>query len=167
MMHLQEEEVVLVQAVMLHHAVPEMVEFSLDKEELDSKPGNSYITSLVELSRAARDEKTLSDGPDPESDYAPARLSPAPTPARLSPAPAPGSEADSLGERLKRTVELMGLEERKLSGEPELCSPALSQPAILVLCVFLACLHSATGLDIMSAAGILVTLVTLVSLLLQ
>ena len=157
MIYLLQEEVVLVQAVMLHHAVPEM-EFSLDKEELDSKPSNSYITSLVELSRAARDEKTLSDGPDPESDYAP---------ARLSPAPAPGSEPDSLGERLKRTVELMGLEETKLSGEPQLCSPALSQPAILVLCVFLACLHSATGLDVMSAAGILVTLVTLVSLLLQ
>ena len=99
MMHLQEEEVVLVQAVMLHHAVPEMVEFSLDKEELDSKPGNSYITSLVELSRAAREEKTLSDGPDPESDYAPARLSPAhapapPRPARPTPLrPAPVSHS--------------------------------------------------------------------------
>ena len=53
----------------------------------------------------------------------------------------------------------------KMSGE-EVIS-LLSHPGNLVIAIFLACVHSVTGLDLLTAFSLLLTVVSFVSLLLQ
>ena len=43
----------------------------------------------------------------------------------------------------------------------------LSHPGNLVVAIFLACLHSVTGLDLLNAFSLLLTIVSFVSLILQ
>ena len=43
----------------------------------------------------------------------------------------------------------------------------LSHPGNLVIAIFLACLHSVTGLDLLNAFSLLLTIVSFVSLVLQ
>jgi len=67
-----------------------------------------------------------------------------------------------------RTVSMIGhlggLEEGKLSGE---VVEWLSHPAVIVICIFLACLHNLTGLDLLTVFGIIITVIAFVSLIFQ
>ena len=66
---------------------------------------------------------------------------------------------------VKRTVEVVGsLTDGKLSGE--VVEEWLSHPAVIVVCYFLACVQSVTGLDVLTAFGVLLTVVSFVSLIL-
>ena len=69
---------------------------------------------------------------------------------------------------ISRAVDMMGhfggLEEGKLSGE---VLEWLSHPAVIVICIFLACVHTVTGLDLLTAFGVLITVVSFVSLIMQ
>jgi len=69
---------------------------------------------------------------------------------------------------ISRTVNIIGhlggLEEGKLSGE---VLEWLSHPAVIVICIFLACVHTVTGLDLLTAFGVLITVVSFVSLIMQ
>ena len=62
---------------------------------------------------------------------------------------------------------LGGDEGCKLTGEMLCVSSLLSHPATLVTAIFLACVHTATGLDLLSAFGLLITIVAFVSVLLH
>ena len=65
---------------------------------------------------------------------------------------------------VKRTVEVVGsLTDGKLSGE--VVEEWLSHPAVIVVCYFLACVQSVTGLDVLTAFGVLLTVVSFVSLI--
>lgn len=69
---------------------------------------------------------------------------------------------------ISRTVNMIGhlggLEEGKLSGE---VVEWMSHPAVIVICIFLACLHSLTGLDLLTVFGIIITVIAFVSLIIQ
>jgi len=69
---------------------------------------------------------------------------------------------------MSRAVDMMGhfggLEEGKLTGE---VLEWLSHPAVIVICIFLACVHTVTGLDLLTAFGILITVVSFVRLIMQ
>ena len=56
----------------------------------------------------------------------------------------------------------------KLTGEAGVFLPLiLTHPSTLVIAIFLACVHSVTGLDLLTAFGVLITVVAFVSLLLH
>jgi len=69
---------------------------------------------------------------------------------------------------ISRTVNMIGhlggLEEGKLSGE---VMEWMSHPAVIVICIFLACLHNLTGLDLLTVFGIIITVIAFVSLIIQ
>ena len=54
----------------------------------------------------------------------------------------------------------------KVANSDEVIS-LLSHPGNLVIAIFLACLHSVTGLDLLNAFSLLLTIVSFVSLILQ
>lgn len=94
------------------------------------------------------------------------RTSSDPPPARVSSRPPSGgslSRPPSSSEAKRSVDVLSGLGEGKLSGE---LGEWLSHPCVVVVCYLLACLNSITGLDFLTAFGVLLTVVSLVSVVL-
>ena len=55
----------------------------------------------------------------------------------------------------------------KLTGEVTGVPGVVSHPATIVITMFLACVHSVTGLDLLTAFSLLITIVTFVSLIIH
>ena len=142
---------VLVQMCLLE---PMAVDLS-DKGLLHRKP--SYLTDLMEQLRHQDSSKTLSNGASEweasdEELGGQGEVEVARPPSPPSPGPTKGCPP----------------EEGKLAGEAKLSGEALewlAHPAVGLLAVCLACLHTLTGLDLLTAFGVLLAVVAHISLL--
>ena len=127
---------------------------------MDKKSKPSYMTSLVEEWRTHDNSKTLSDGAEWEEsaeeempkEKAPTTLTSEKNPAEELPRPSVKGRVEGL------------LDEGKLSGEARLLE-LIAHPAVGLLAVCLACLRTSTNLDLLTAFGLLLTMVAHISLL--
>ena len=127
---------------------------------MDKKSKPSYMTSLVEEWRTHDNSKTLSDGAEWEEsaeeempkEKAPTTLTSEKNPAEELPRPSVKGRVEGL------------LDEGKLSGEARLLE-LIAHPAVGLLAVCLACLRTSTNLDLLTAFGLLLTIVAHISLL--
>ena len=121
---------------------------------MDKKSKPSYMTSLVEEWRTHDNSKTLSDGAEWEEsaeEEMPKEKSEK-NPAEELPRPSVKGRVEGL------------LDEGKLSGEARLLE-LIAHPAVGLLAVCLACLRTSTNLDLLTAFGLLLTIVAHISLL--
>ena len=122
----------------------------MDKNSLQAKP--SYLVSLVEEWRTHDNSKTLSDGAEWEESAEEETL-----PSKKDPEELPRSSVKGQVEGL--------LDEGKLSGEARLLE-LIAHPAVGLLAVCFACLNTSnTLLDLLTAFGLLLTMVAHLSLL--
>ena len=123
-----------------------------EKTTLHPKP--SYLTSLVEEWRHHDTSKTLSDGAEWEESLEEREEEEEESRER----PGVGGEVERRGLGEGR------VEEGKVSGEGRVAE-WLAHPLLPLVAACLACVHSLTGLDLLTAFGVLLTLVTHLSLL--
>lgn len=125
-----------------------MEDLVMDKNSLKAKP--SYLASLVEEWRTHDNSKTLSDGAEWEESAEEETLPSEKAPEELPQPP------------VKGRVEGL-LDESKLSGEARLLE-LIAHPAVGLLAVCFACLRTSTNLDLLTAFGLLLTMVAHLSL---
>ena len=135
-------------------------DLAMDKNSFQAKP--SYMASLVEEWRTQDNSKTLSDGAEWEESAEEETHK-----DTFSTTP-PLSEKDP--EELTRPpvkgrVESL-LDEGKLSGEARLLE-LIAHPAVGLLAVCFACLSTSTNLDLLTAFGLLLTVIAHLSLFFQ
>ena len=137
-----------------------MDDLPMDKEKLHAKP--SYLTSLVEDWRPQDNSKTLSDGAEweesteeVEKDQKDSLFTQA--------LPSEKDPEELARPSVKGRVEGL-LEEGKLSGEARLLE-LIAHPAVGLVAVCFACLRTSTNLDLLTAFGLLLTIVAHLSLL--
>ena len=121
-----------------------------DKKSLmRGKP--SYLANLVEEWRTQDNSKTLSDGAEWE-ESAEEETPPSEKDPEKLPRPSVKGRVEGL------------LDEGKLSGEARLLE-LIAHPAVGLLAVCFACLSTSTNLDLLTAFGLLLTMVAHISLL--
>ena len=130
-----------------------MDDLPMDKEKLHAKP--SYLTSLVEDWRPQDNSKTLSDGAEWEESTEEGEGEKA--------LPSEKDPEELARPSVKGRVEGL-LEEGKLSGEARLLE-LIAHPAVGLVAVCFACLRTSTNLDLLTAFGLLLTIVAHLSLL--
>ena len=137
-----------------------MDDLPMDNEKLQAKP--SYLTSLVEDWRPQDNSKTLSDGAEWEESTE--EVEKEQKDSLFTQALPSEKDPEELARpSVKGRVEGL-LEEGKLSGEARLLE-LIAHPAVGLVAVCFACLRTSTNLDLLTAFGLLLTIVAHLSLL--